>query len=199
MPGYHRGVSKATYPRDSFDDLPAGSGRVGAHRAENPRLRRGLVFLWSAVAVVVLVAVGIFSTLAVSGRLTPSAPVATTTRAVTPTPTVTPVLDTSYSVLILNATGKAGLATATKAELVRAGWQPDLVSPGDAGSIYPTTTVYYAVATDASAAAGLAKLVHAEAIVASDKYQPAGDPEAKQLTLVLGTGRIATPSPTATR
>lgn len=188
-------MSKATYPRDSFDELPEASDRVGAHRAENPRLRPGIVVLWAVVAVVVLMGVGIVSSMALAGRLNTSAPVAAVTEH--PTPTVTPVIDRSYSVLILNATGKAGLATAMKEKLVQAGWQASAVSPGDASSVYPTTTVYYGRPGDAAAAAGLAQLIGGARVVASAQYQPADDPQAKQLTIVVGTDRAgaATPAP----
>lgn len=156
-----------------------------------------MMLIWASVAVVILVAAGIVSSLAVSGRLDVAVPMVTATAR--STPTVTPVLDTSYNVLILNATGKAGLATAMKQQLVQAGWAPSSVSPGDAGSVYPTTTVYYARPQDAAAAAGLARLIGGAALVSSRQYQPEDDPQAKQLTIVVGTDRVATPSPAATR
>ena len=43
--------------------------RVGAHRAENPRMRGWVVLLWAALATVVLIAIGIFGTLLASGRI----------------------------------------------------------------------------------------------------------------------------------
>lgn len=143
-----------------------------------------------------LVAIGIVSTLALSGRPSPQAPPVATG---TPTPTVTPVLDTSYSVLVLNATSTAGLATSMKDRLVHAGWQSQLVTAGDASSSYPTTTVYYARAGDQAAAEGLARLVGARHLAVSDRYLPSGDPGAKQLTVVLGTDLVASPSPTTVR
>ena len=36
-------MPKTEPTKDRFDDLPADRGRVGAHRAENPRIRGGLV------------------------------------------------------------------------------------------------------------------------------------------------------------
>ncbi|MBD3753969.1 MAG: LytR family transcriptional regulator, partial [Micrococcales bacterium] len=47
------------FPRDRFDDLPEDVGRVGAHRAEQPHMRGGVVFFWAALATVILIAVGI--------------------------------------------------------------------------------------------------------------------------------------------
>jgi hypothetical protein len=61
-------VPETPPPKDRFDDLPP-RGRIGAHRAENPRLRGGIVLLWSVIAIVVLVAVGIFGTLIATGRV----------------------------------------------------------------------------------------------------------------------------------
>ena len=193
--GYHRGVPQPSYPRDSFDDVPGGGDRVGAHRAENPHLRAGVVLLWAAVATVVLIAAGVVGTLAVTGRFgTPAA--GPTTAA--PTTSVAPVVDTSFSVLILNATGVAGQATVAKDAVVRAGWDTDMVSPGEAGSTYPTTTVYYADAADQAAAAGLAQIVGASSVVLDDQYQATSDAKGKQLTVVLGTDLVGSPSPAPT-
>lgn len=190
-------MPKSTFPRDRFDDLPEDSGRVGAHRAENPRMHGWVVLLWAALATVVLVVVGIFGTLLVSGRIELFPTPAPT---VTPVPEVTPVVDTSYDVLILNATPETGLATQTKDVVVAAGWAADAVSAGEAGSDdFAQTTVYYRDAADEAAAAGLAEVIGGALIVQSDVYQPAGDPEGKQLTIVIGLDRTAagaTPSPT---
>lgn len=183
-----------SFPRDSFDDVPADADRVGAHRAENPRMRGGVVFAWAAAATVVLIGVGIVGTLIVTDRLNPTPDTVPTTAA----PSITPVVDTSYSVVILNATGQAGAATAVGDAVVHAGWPAAKVSPGEAGSTYPTTTVYYATPADAPAAEGLARVVGDAIIAQSDKYQPTGDSAAKQLTVVLGTDRVASASPAPT-
>lgn len=170
---------------------------MGAHRAENPHMRGWVVFLWAAVATIVLIAAGIFGTLVVSGRIvlfpTPEPTVAV------PTPTITPVVDTSYTIVVINATGVDGQATAVKDTLVQAKWSADDVLPSDADTTYPTTTVYYPLPEDAPAAAGVAQLIGGAKIAQSDKYQPAGDPEAQQLAVVLGTDRVSAPSPSATR
>lgn len=169
-------------------------------------MRGWVVFLWAVLATIVLVTVGIFGTLIVSGRIV-LVPVATATP--TPVATVAPVVDTSYSVIVLNATPEQGLATQTKDLIVEAGWAEDAVTAGGAGvTDFADTTVYYAFPEDEAAARGLAETVLGGAKVAqSDQYQPADDPDtadvdesaAKQLVVVLGLDRASSPpSPSAT-
>ncbi len=165
-------------------------------------MRGWVVFLWAAVATIVLVAVGIFGTLVASGRVTLFP---TPTPTLTPIPTATPVIDTSYSVIVLNATGVSGLATTVKDQIVAAGWSADRVNAGQAGSQdFPTTTVYYAFPEDEGPARGLADAIGGADIAQSDAYQPVDDantPEdesqAKQLAVVIGLDRVSTPAPTA--
>ncbi|WP_345799841.1 LytR C-terminal domain-containing protein [Microbacterium sp. AZCO] len=197
-------MPKSTFPRDRFDELPADSGRVGAHRAENPHMRGWVVFLWAVLATIVLVAVGIFGTLIASGRI-----VLFPTPSPTPTPvaTIAPVVDTSYAVLVLNATPEDGLATQTRDQIIAAGWPADSVTAGGSGATdFAETTVYYAFPEDEAAARGLAEQVLGGAKVAqSDVYQPQDDPNTadvdesakKQLVVVLGLDRTANP-PSAT-
>ena len=157
-------------------------------------MRGWVVLLWAALATIVLIAVGIFGTLLASGRIelfpTP-APV------VTPQPTVEPVVDTTYDVVILNATPEDGLATQLKDVVVAAGWPIDNVTAGEAGSQdFPETTVYYLTPEDEAAAAGLAGVIGGAKIAQSDVYQPAS-PETRQLTIVIGVDRTAA-APSAT-
>jgi hypothetical protein len=193
-------VPHSSFPRDRFDDIPSDSGRIGAHRAEQPHMHRWVILLWAIAATVVLTLVGIFGTLLVSGRidLFPAPDPDSTAVA---TPGVEPVVDTSYAVLILNATAQEGLATQTKDLVVAAGWADADVLASEAGSDdFAETTVYYVDAADQAAAAGLADLVLGGAnIEQSDAYQPA-DPETPQLTVVLGLDRAdaggsGTPAP----
>jgi hypothetical protein len=189
-------VPRTTFPRDRFDDVTETSGRVGAHRAENPRMRGGIVFLWAAVTTVVLVVVGIFGTLVVSGRIVlfPE-PVATPTTA----PQLEPVIDPTYPVLVLNATGEAGLATQTRDAVVAAGWPDSSVIASDAQSPFEVTTVYYVNEADEAAALGLADVIGGAQIEQNEQYAqfyPAeveGD-ASRVLTVVLGTDRVAPPA-----
>ena len=184
------------YPQDRFDDLQ-DTDRVGAHRAENPRMRGWVVLLWAALATVVLIAAGIFGTLIASGRIE-LAPTPTPT--VSAAPEVTPVKDTTYQVQILNATPEQGLATQLKDVVVQAGWAEDAVIAGEAGSQdFPTTTVFYSAAADEAAAKGLAEAIGGAATEQSDAYV-APSPDVKQLTIVVGLDRTAagqspTPAP----
>jgi hypothetical protein len=188
-------VSKSTFAKDRFDDLP-DTGRVGAHRAENPHMRGWVVLLWAAIATIVLIAVGIFGTLLVSGRIeiAPSSAASPSS-----TPDVTPVIDTTFDVLVLNATGESGVATQLKDDIVAAGWAEETVLASEAGADdFPETTVYYLNAEDQAAAAGLADVVGGARIEQSEVYQPAGEGE-KQLTVVIGldsTDAGASPTPT---
>jgi len=160
-------------------------------------MRGWVVLLWAALATVVLIVLGIFGTLLASGRID-LFPEPTPT--VEPVPEVTPVIDTTFDVLILNATPEQGLATQMKDVVVAAGWADSDVTPGEAGSQdFPTTTVFYVGAEDEAAAAGLAEVIGGAAIEQSDAYQPAQE-GSKQLTVVIGLDRTAAgaePTPTS--
>lgn len=158
-------------------------------------MRGWVVLLWAVLATIVLVAVGIFGTLLVSGRVVLFP---TPTPTASPLPVVTPVVDTTYEVLILNATPEVGLATQMKDVVVGAGWAEETVSAGEAGSTdFAETTVFYYLPADEAAAAGLAEVIGGAKIAQSDVYQPTDDPEAKQLAVVIGLDRTANPpSPT---
>ncbi|MFT4230658.1 MAG: LytR C-terminal domain-containing protein [Microbacterium sp.] len=182
-----------SYPRDRFDEIPAQRGRIGAHRAENPRMRAGVVLLWAVAATLALVAAGVFGTLVASGRIDLTPPVASSSG--TPEPTVTPVVDTSFSVLVLNATPVEGLAGRLAEDIVAAGWESAQVTAGEAGSDdFRVTTVYYSDPEDEAAAAGLAEVIGGAEIEESADYLQSSDQ--KQLTVVIGLDRVASSSPT---
>jgi len=164
-------------------------------------MRGWMVFLWAVVVTLVLIIVGIFGTLLVSGRITlgaePSA-------APTPQPTVTGVVDTSYSVVVLNGTSDAGLAAAMRDTIVKAGWPSAKVQTADSDTTdFETTTVYYRQPQDEQAAVGLADAMGGAAVARSDFLQPTDDPNTpqdesseKRLVVVIGADRAAT-QPTA--
>lgn len=193
-------MPRSTFPRDRFDDLPRGEGRVGAHRAERPRSRGWLVFLWAALATIVLIVVGIFGVLVASGRLSLSSDPE-------PTPTVTettpPAIDTSYSVVVLNGTADEGLAGNLRDQIVGLGWAGDIVQTGDSDTTdFATTTVYYRTPADEQAALGLAAAIGGAEVAESDFLQPTDDPNTsddesteKRLVVVIGLDRAAQPTP----
>lgn len=182
-------------PRDRFDDVPSSPGRVGAHRAENPRVRGWVTLLWALAATVLIVAIGIFATLVVSDRIQ-LFPEATSEPA--PAQTVDPIIDTAFTVLVLNGTPQQDLATLVGDKVQAAGWAPESVLTGAAGSRdVATTTVYYSVPGDRAAALGLAGVIGNAEASQNDFYQPAGDPDALQLTVVLGADYLGPEASTA--
>ena len=193
-------MPRSTSPRDRFDDLPDGDGRVGAHRAERPRSRGWLVFLWAALATIVLIVVGIFGVLVASGRISLSSDPE-------PTPTVAettpPAIDTSYSVVVLNGTADEGLAGNLRDQIVALGWSGDAVQTGDSDTTdFATTTVYYKSSADEQAALGLAAAIGSAEVAQSDFLQPTDDPNTaddesaeKRLVVVIGLDRAAQPTP----
>ncbi|MGB4778442.1 LytR C-terminal domain-containing protein [Microbacterium sp.] len=191
-----------TPPRpDRFDDLPEdlrnGSVRIGAHRAENPRVRGGLVLLWSTLATIALIAVGIFGTLIVTGRVTLFPTPSATPSAVQ---TAEPVLDTGFPVTVLNATPQSGLASALADQIIAAGWSADDVTAGEAGSHdFATTTVFYSDSADEGPARGLAQAIDGAAVELSDAYAAlSSDPSVRQLVVVIGLDRTDSGVATAT-
>ena len=176
-----------TPPRDRFDDITASPDRRGAHRAENPRVRGWTTFVWALAATAVLVVVGIFGSMIWQGKIvlfpTPAPTVAVI-------PTAEPVVDTSYTVLVLNGTPEEGQATLAKDELVANGWPEGNVLAGNAGErAFPLTTVYYAAPEAEGAARGLAGVIGATEVVLDPEYPLPGTP-VTQLTVVLGLDRI---------
>lgn len=163
----------SSFPKDRFDDLPAEPGRVGAHRAENPRLRFGSVLLWSAIATVVIILIGVFGTMLATGRLD-FAPAPEASQGAGP---VAPKVDTSYPVLVLNATDEDGLGATIRDTIVDAGWSADDVQDDNASADdFPTTTVYYQSAADEAAARGLADVIGGAEVSLDDTFQVVNDP-----------------------
>jgi hypothetical protein len=167
-------------------------------------MRAGVIVLWALVATILLVGVGVFGSLIASGRITlfPS-PTPTATAA----PEVSPVLDTSFAVNVLNATGEQGLATTMKDQIVAAGWNADTVLPSQASvTDFAQTTVYYAFPSDEAAAKGLAEVIGGAEVAQSDVYQPLDDAgtadvdesQEKLLTVVIGLDRTAAGAPSPT-
>lgn len=148
-----------------------------------------IVLLWSFVAALILIIGGIFASLVVMGRI-PLFPDAGSSA--TPAPEDTGVVDTSYTVLILNATAEDGLDTQMRDTLLNSGWSADNVLPTPSDSDdFETTTVYYSAAEDEAAAIGLAHLLGGAAVQQSDFYSGKSATGGKQLTVVIGLDRAS--------
>ncbi|MBO3663824.1 LytR C-terminal domain-containing protein [Microbacterium stercoris] len=171
-----------SYPRDRFDDVPRQPARVGAHRAEMPRSSRGVTWLWAALATVVLTIAGIVGFLVLSQRVDvlPDPPAAT--------PTVAPVIDTTYTVWVLNGTSTGGVAEQVGSELIEAGWPQDLVVPTETDETdFAKTTVYFSKPEDEAAAYGVAEAIGGALVQQSDKYAS----DQKELRVVVGLDRVS--------
>lgn len=174
------------FPEDSFDRLPAPTGRVGAHRGPVPRGRGWRVLAWAALATVLLVGAGIGYLAIIDNNnqftdaLGGAGSSQAATEAPTPTPTVAPVTDGTKSVTVLNGTEIAGLATRVGDAAVAGGW--NVGSRANASTTdFATTTVYYADAANEGAALGLAQLLGGVPTELNASF-PGAD-----LTVVLGT------------
>ncbi|CAL4860382.1 LytR C-terminal domain-containing protein [Microbacterium sp. MM2322] len=177
--------------KDRFDDLPGRPARIGAHRAETPRLRVGVIVLWSAVATVAIVIAGVFGTLLATGRLD----FAQAAKPSNSSQVVAPRVDTSYEVLVLNATAETGLGAKVREAVIGAGWAEADVEVSNASSNdFPTTTVYYGSSADEAAARGLADAIGGAEVSLDDTYQVVAPPETAaaggtsrpQLVVVVG-------------
>ena len=185
-----------TFPTDRFDALDAPTSRVGAHRAEDPRLRPSRIVLWSLMATLVLVLIGIVGTLFATGRISFATGATSQAQAQGP---LEPVVDPSYPVLVLNATPEEGLAAETREEIVAAGWAEGDVVDSAAAADFAVTTVYYPSAEHEAAARGLADVIGGASVAEDDSYQPLDDPAtedvdesvAVQLVVVLGLDHTA--------
>lgn len=148
-----------------------------------------VVLLWSFVAALVLIIAGIFGSLVFMGRIElfpEAAPSAV------PTPEDTGVVDTAFSVMILNATGEDGLEQQMRDLLINKGWDAGTVYASGSDSVdFKTTTVYYVQDDDEPAAIGLANLLGGAAVQQSDTYAALNETDREQLTVVIGLDRSA--------
>ena len=103
------------------------------------------------------------------------------------------IRDSTYSVMILNASPDEGLDEQMRDLLINNGWAADVVFASDSASQdFSTTTVYYVAEEDELAALGLANLIGGAAVEQSDFYSDLNDTGAKQLTVVIGLDRATT-------
>lgn len=165
------------------------------HRAENPGPHPWVVFMWAALAVVVLVTVGIFGAMVAMGKISVGGDSSTSQSA--PAPEETGVIDPSYSVLVLNATDSPGLAAAVGDTVIAAGWSAENVTTGNVDdATFEETTIYYASEADREAAVGLAGVLGGVRLEESDFYVAEAEDNTLLLTIVIGADRVPTPDAT---
>ncbi len=169
------------YPRDRFDRAPETLTRVGAHRAPRRPGRGWITFGWAALATVVLVAVGVLGLTRIDRQ------VIDTGGAATAAPVVTPTVDPKAGVVVLNATTTPGLAAGASRKATADGWRVTSTANADSTNVR-RTTVYYTTASQAGAAAGLAKSLGVTRTALSTKFAVEGS---NRLTVVLGADYAA--------
>lgn len=153
-----------------------------------------VVLLWSAAVALVLIVCGIFVSLVMMDRISlfggdEPAP------AQTP-PGVVAEVDTSYRVLILNATPEEGLVAEAREKLLAEGWSTDDVFGSDGSSQeFSKTTVFYVDDADEGAALGVADLLGGAEVEKSDFYAGMNDSDQPQLTVVIGLDRVPGTAP----
>jgi hypothetical protein len=184
------------FAKDRFDEIPADLKRVGAHRAPVPPGRGWLLFLWAALATIILVAGGILGLTLLGDRVSfvdDSTPPATAP-ASTETSTAAATIDPDSMVTVLNGTETRGLATRAIEELNAEGWTQS-ITPGNASvTDVETTTVYYEDPSQEGAARGLAEGLGVGSIQLSTQFQipvEEGEDPVLQLTVVLGADYAA--------
>ncbi|GAB3616376.1 LytR C-terminal domain-containing protein [Okibacterium endophyticum] len=181
------------FPKDRFDDQPDDLKRVGAHRAPAPKGRGWIVFMWAAIATVVLIVIGVVGLLVLDDRLDLGTDTGSsqTTPAPSedPVPTVEPTIDPNAVITVLNGTATQGLSAAAISQLNSAGWSQPITNANASDNTIETTTVYYEDASQEGAARGIAVALGGAAIQLSSEFQvPNADGEvpAAQIWVVLG-------------
>lgn len=180
-------------PHDRFDDIPRTSGRVGAHRAAQPGINGPIALLWSAAVALVLIVIGIFVSMVLMGRID----LFGTAEPVAPqTPGVLAEIDTSYQVLILNATPETGVVASVRQKLIDEGWAADAVFGSDGSTTkFDQTTVFYVKKADEAAALGVAEILGGARTEQSDHYASMNESGKPQLTAVIGLDHVGAASP----
>ena len=184
----------ASFPRDQFDDVPDGDGRIGAHRAPARHGRGWIAFAWAALATGVLVVVGIFVLSRIDSAFElPTLPGAggggSPAASASSTPTQAPITEPSavpsdvaatLTISVLNGTPDDQLDDKAGAAIKNAGWPQPTLADSSSDKV-KATTVYYSDAKYEGIARGIAKLLGTSAVQLSDAFPGA------TVTVVLGS------------
>ncbi|MGV1033848.1 MAG: LytR C-terminal domain-containing protein [Microbacteriaceae bacterium] len=163
---------------DRFDELPSHPARVGAHRAGPAKYRRLKYVGWSLLAVVVLSAVGIGSVVAIDNGIFSSADDASSVL----NPTVTPTIDPSVPITVLNGTPTDTLDESVADELTQAGFTIGSSTNADKQDVRQSI-VYYSSAQYQAVAQGVANALGISTVKQSTSFDAIGS----SVTVVLGT------------
>lgn len=169
------------FPKDRFDDLPAHPSRVGAHRAGPRSFRRLRYVLWSLLAVVALSAVGIGAVIVIDNGLFTAAD-----DTASPAVTVSPTVDPSVPVTVLNGTPTDTLDESAADELRAAGFTVESSTNADKSDI-AESIVYYSGAQFEAAARGVADTLGISAVKLSTAFSTS---ISSNLTVVLGADYV---------
>lgn len=172
------------FEKDRFDAIPDAYPRVGVHRARPSRLRAAAPVLWSLLATVALVAVGIAGVEAFSSRFSGAG---TSDASAGQAPVEAPVAEVpaqavfsaDETITVLNGSTADGLATTVADQLTEAGWAVGTAASAVQDDV-ATTTVYYADPLDEGAARGVALTLGIGGVERSDAFP------GSSLTVVIG-------------
>ena len=186
----------AGFPRDTFDDIPRGTSRIGAHRAPGPRGRGWIGFGWAVVAVAVLTVGGLLALSTLNPNLgimppgmsqeetpTPEPEVIETMAPVTDPASVDPAVLAALTISVLNGTPTDGLSAVAGDQIAAAGWP----SPTRAAASLDTETetiVYYSTPESEGIARGLMLLIGAVDVRLTDAFPQT------TITIVLGSDYV---------
>lgn len=198
------------YPRDEFDKVPETSSRQGVHRTRTEQTGHGLAPVLIAGAVALIIGLLAFfvlphadgagkagatnaPSLAAAGSPTnsaaPSAPASSqasaspATAAASPTAETTPAapaVDKATNVVVLNASGVAGLGARVGGQVQSGGWPVGLVANWQ-GQAQPSSVIFYNGQSQLGNAQALGSLLNITRLVdTAELRQP--------LTVVIGPG-----------
>ena len=172
------------FEKDRFDAIPDAYPRVGVHRARPSRLSGAAPVLWSLLATVGLVAVGIVGVEAFSARFagtgsSDSSEGAAPVEAALAEVPAQAVFSADETITVLNGSTTEGLATTVGDRLEESGWTVGTAASAVQDDV-ATTTVYYADPLDEGAARGVALALGIGAVERSDAFP------GSSLTVVIG-------------